>query len=239
MNISVYQVNMQRDTNNVCFRNLEFTQKHQKSRDIDSSIYDKTYTCSLPAKSLEDVYYTFNCKYPQDYRCRSLSVSDIVEITNCPEVEEGFYFCDSVGFQKVDFDPSKTKISSLINDTKALEQAFADPETGLIRLQARLGICLEVTPEEMKVLHGIDDDAHSLLTRLVQSNRCVMSGDTYFPGPWNEDVLSVELNYDLPTAPLSVPEKKPSLDDQIRATQDRNLSATEKNDKNRDVDRDR
>ena len=38
-----------------------------------------------------------------------MSVSDVVEIKDpCADtVEPGFYFCDSLGFKKIEFDPDK------------------------------------------------------------------------------------------------------------------------------------
>ena len=50
------------------------------------------------------MYRKFNLDRPRDFQGRSLSVSDIVEVKNSKTIEDGFYFCDSFGFQKVEFD---------------------------------------------------------------------------------------------------------------------------------------
>jgi hypothetical protein len=55
------------------------------------------------------VYKLFNLSHPADYHGRSLSVSDIVEVCSSENVTPGFYFCDSFGFQEVQFDPSKAQ----------------------------------------------------------------------------------------------------------------------------------
>ena len=51
----------------------------------------------------------FNLEHPEDYRGRSLSVSDVVEVVEAEAVKPGFYFCDSVGFESVSFDPEAAK----------------------------------------------------------------------------------------------------------------------------------
>lgn len=225
MKVTIYQINNKRDKHDVKFMGLEFTRKLQKADEIQSSIYDKVYEGYVSARSLEGVYRIFNLEHPEDYRGHSLSVSDIVEIADSPDVEPGFYFSDSIGFQKVDFDPAVTYpfIAPGIDSSKYAgisDLDRIDRKTGLIQLDARLGISLQVTPEELAVLKQEGNDAQDLLVRLVQSDRCVMCGDTYFPDPWNDGVLPGELNFDMPIAPLSpkVPEKKP-LDQQIQESQ--------------------
>ena len=104
MQITIYQINMQRDVNRVAFENLERLKLYQGSDKIDSSLYDKVYTGDVECSDLEEVYQMFNINHPKDYLGRSLSVSDVVEV-NFGGSESEFYFCDSVGFKKVDFQP--------------------------------------------------------------------------------------------------------------------------------------
>jgi len=47
---------------------------------------------------LDDLFYIFNMEHPKDYRAHSLSVSDVVE------TPEGFFFCDSFGWKKLDWE---------------------------------------------------------------------------------------------------------------------------------------
>ena len=225
MKVTIYQINNRRDVNNVKFRNYDFTQTHQRVPGVESVIYDKVYTAEVAAKNLKDVYYIFNQKHPEDFRGHSLSVSDVVEVSGHPDGKDGFYFCDSVGFRKVDFDPIKTQEYHLFNMKELNAEAKANPETGFIHMEARLGISLEVTPEEFKALHGADRAAQELLVKLIQSDRCVMGGDTYFPEPWNEGIIDEDLNFDLPNIPFSVAaEKKTSLDEKIQASEARAAS---------------
>lgn len=91
-------------------------------------------------------------------------------------------------------------------------------DENMIQLDGRLGISLQVSPDEFEILKKEDEEAQTLLIHLIQSGRCEMCGDTYFPDCWNEEHLTDELNFDLPVRPLSVPEKeRPSLADQIQS----------------------
>lgn len=110
MNIKIYQVNMDRDVNNVCFMSFETLERIQGTPAIDSSIYDKVFSGEVKCESLEDVYAEFNLYHPKGYKARSLSVSDIVEIISENGTSE-FHFCDSVGFKKVEFVSEKVQLS--------------------------------------------------------------------------------------------------------------------------------
>lgn len=105
MNVRIYQVNFDRDTDHVAFMGSDFLQEHRGAFTVDSSIYDKVFDGEVSCDSLEDVFRMFNLNHPKGYIDRSLSVSDVVEITKDGTVDKGFYFCDSVGFKPVAFDP--------------------------------------------------------------------------------------------------------------------------------------
>ena len=150
MEIKIYQINMERDTDRVAFESLENLQAFHGSAQVDSSIYDKVYEGNVDCSGLEDVFQMFNLDHPEGYRGRSLSVSDVVEVVdapklvgvietefrkerftdftaytaaqealrdqdtefeahdyfglNVPSIEPGFYFCDSIGFKKIEFE---------------------------------------------------------------------------------------------------------------------------------------
>lgn len=111
LNLKIYQINGNRDENRMAFMHYDSLEKFQGSKDVNSSIYDKVWEGSIDGdgSSLEDIYTVFNLEHPRDFRGHSLSVSDIVEIVDAPEIEKGFYFCDSFGFKKVEFEPEKTQ----------------------------------------------------------------------------------------------------------------------------------
>ena len=101
MKIKIYQIGPKTDIYGLMFVNLEFALKKGNGH-IKESIYELVYEGEVQTKSLEDIFYIFNMARPADYRGRSLSVSDIVEVD-----ETGAFFCDSCGFQEIKFDGSK------------------------------------------------------------------------------------------------------------------------------------
>lgn len=103
MRIKIYQINRERDKNVVKFLRYEHLDNFQETNDINASIYDEVFSGDADCNSLEDVYRKFNTEGHPLHRGHSLSVSDII-VTN-----DGAYYCDSVGFKKVDFDESKTQ----------------------------------------------------------------------------------------------------------------------------------
>lgn len=113
MKIKIYQINMERDENRVAFEGTELLERYQGSAEINSAIYDKVYENDVECLSLEGVFGMFNTAQPEDYHARSLSVSDVVEVVESDTVKAGFYFCDSVGFKEVSFEPEKAQEASL------------------------------------------------------------------------------------------------------------------------------
>ena len=107
MEIRIYQINSDRDTDGYKFMGMDWVKKHWGEQGVDSEIYDKVYDGSIDGSTLEDVFCIFNFSRPVGFKGHSLSVSDIVEVIQSSETEPGFYFCDSIGFQKVEFDTSR------------------------------------------------------------------------------------------------------------------------------------
>ena len=116
MNIRIYQVNMDRDSNNVCFMSYDRLEKLQGTTDIDSTIYDKVFEGEVNCFTLEKLYEIFNCEHPAGYKGRSMSVSDVVEIVDGMTGKSYFHFCDSFGFKQIEFEPDKTQISERFGD---------------------------------------------------------------------------------------------------------------------------
>lgn len=108
MEIAIYQVNMGRDHNRIAFQGFDGLERFQGTSEIDSEIYDKVFEGEVSCENLEDVYRMFNLDHPKGYKGRSLSVSDVVEVIGA-DGESTYNFCDTIGFQKVDFDPDLTE----------------------------------------------------------------------------------------------------------------------------------
>ena len=106
---SIYQINTDRDDNRVCFLGLDTLERFQHFKAVDPALYDRVYDGKLDCNSLETIYEKFNIDHPADYKGRSLSVSDVVEIRESDTLNPGFYFVDSIGFKSISFDKSLCK----------------------------------------------------------------------------------------------------------------------------------
>lgn len=106
---SIYQINTDRDTANVCFIGMESLEKIKGTKDVNAAAYDRVYDGKMDCISLENIYQKFNVDHPADYKGRSLSVSDVVEIRESDTLNPGFYFVDSIGFKSISFDKSLCK----------------------------------------------------------------------------------------------------------------------------------
>ena len=115
---SIYQINTDRDNNRVCFLGLDTLERFQHSKEVDPVLYDRVYDGKLDCNSLETIYEKFNINHPADYKGRSLSVSDVVEIRESDTLNPGFYFVDSIGFKSISFDKSLCKEPVKASDGK-------------------------------------------------------------------------------------------------------------------------
>lgn len=114
MNIKIYQIDRTKDTNRVIFENYDNMLKINGG--FDFSIYNCIYNSEVTASSLDDIYYQFNMLLPEDFKGHSLSVSDIVNITDTEN--KGWYYCDSYGFKQLD--------ASLIIEPERKQRLYVD-----------------------------------------------------------------------------------------------------------------
>lgn len=103
MRLKIYQINSDRDSNQVKFWGLERLLQFQKSSDVDATLYDNVFDADMDEMDLEEIFECFNHEKHPLYRGHSLSVSDVVV------TEDGAFFCDSFGYKKIEFDESKTQ----------------------------------------------------------------------------------------------------------------------------------
>lgn len=76
--IEIYQLSIEQDG---IFRSLKCNQK--RGFEIKAKNYKHVYDCERPDDySIEDAFVEFNCNHPEDFRGHSLSVSDVVVITD-------------------------------------------------------------------------------------------------------------------------------------------------------------
>lgn len=163
MKIRIYQVNTERDSDNLAFMRSDFLMKKRGSMNLDSSIYDSVFEGTVECRSLEDVYEVFNLRHPTGYKARSLSVSDVVEVVEAEKVEKGFYFCDSFGFKEVSFDPSKAQKSERFCDLdhlKTIEVLLVQPDKApqLIRIEDSLAAMQAVVGGDIEEYMPFSDE---------------------------------------------------------------------------------
>ena len=104
MRIKVFQINLERDKENVCFRPLESVDQDN----LDGTIYDLVYIGNINAMDMEDIRKIFFDGNLMDFHGRELSVSDIVWVQGNGSLKEGYYFIDSKGYIEVQFPEEQT-----------------------------------------------------------------------------------------------------------------------------------
>jgi hypothetical protein len=102
MKINIYQMRAEECSHSLLFREYSFVAE-QNGGVIPAALYDLVYSGEVKAETLENVYTIFNINHPRGYRGRSLTTSDVVEVISS-EVEAGFYYCDTFGFARTQFD---------------------------------------------------------------------------------------------------------------------------------------
>lgn len=103
MRIKIYQISKERDGNDVKFFGLKHLKQFQGSEKVDASLYDEVFDGEVDTTNLEMIFRQFNHEGHPLFRGHSLSVSDVV-------VMDGkAHFCESVGFEQIEFDESLTK----------------------------------------------------------------------------------------------------------------------------------
>lgn len=142
MKMRLYQIDPERDTEQLAFLALD------KAKDrMDFASYDCVFDGEVPCRNLEEVFEKFNFDQPENFAGHSMSVSDVVELTETTDyAKPGFYFCDTFGFKEIYFDPEETRQKSkirvvLVEAGKLARTADIDPS--LAGLQQAVGGLIE------------------------------------------------------------------------------------------------
>jgi len=101
MTITIYQINLERDTDRLAFCAWSEFERQDHERP-PAELYDRVYSYQTEADNPEDIYCRFNTNHPADYTGRSLSPSDVVEFIK-DNGERHSFFCDRFGFREVEF----------------------------------------------------------------------------------------------------------------------------------------
>lgn len=124
MKIRIYQINSERDKDRLRFMNSDFLFRKVGEVKPVSSTYDLIYEGKVDCKGLEDVYRMFNRDRPVEFMGHSLSVSDVVEVVDGSNVRPGFYFCDTISFREVPFEPDKAQTPA---DRRTISVVLVEP----------------------------------------------------------------------------------------------------------------
>lgn len=194
MKIKIYQVNLERDQDNVGFMGMDSLQRIQGSTEVNSAVYDSVFEGEIQCKTLEDVYVMFNRSHPQGYKARSLSVSDVVEVVADEKLKPGFYFCDSFGFKEISFEPDKTQKSERFCNLDEVETIsvllvqpgqyprMVDIETSLEAMQRMVGGDIEEYmpfSDEVAIICNEEGKVNGLPLNRAVYNEPVEVGMTY------------------------------------------------------------
>lgn len=96
--IKIFQIDYNKDINKVAFLPYHWL------KEFDFSIYKEVWSGEEPdgCDDLDGIYEVFNLYHPKDFKGHSLSVSDIVQIIGSDKGSNGFHYCDSIGWVKLD-----------------------------------------------------------------------------------------------------------------------------------------
>lgn len=179
MRLKIYQINNDRDVNQVKFMPFDSLEKFQQTSQVDPSIYDEVFNGEVECEDLEAVFTRFNTKGHPLHRGHSLSVSDIVVNGN------GAFYCDMVGFKKVDFDETLTH-----KPDNLMRVVYVEPNRP--PFEAEIAHTLEA---EQKAVDGLielvynEDDTAIVCNdegklRGMEGNRRIGDGSSIIAGPF-------------------------------------------------------
>lgn len=114
MKIRIYQINIESETvRQDISQGLKIIQSYGYQTRVER-LYELVFSGDIEANNCEDIYRKFNrveekdIKYLESigYHGRSLSVTDVIELEDAVG-DTHFYFCDSFGFEEIQFNKAE------------------------------------------------------------------------------------------------------------------------------------
>ena len=102
--ITLYQVDPERDTAGVIFLDFEAMREKLCSDAPDPSVYAKEYEGAVDTDDLEEMYRIFNENKPGGFTGRAMSCSDVLAVRRHGAAETEYWYCDAIGFRRTEFD---------------------------------------------------------------------------------------------------------------------------------------
>lgn len=141
MKIVLYQIIPELDAEHLMFNNYEYI-KESCGDKFPAEIYEVVFSGKVEAENCEEVFRIFNTKFPAEYKGRSMSVSDVLEVVNA-ENKSDFFFCDNIGFKAIEFEKEKTMSIVLNHNFDCVQEkrknvsVFFIGESGLLQVKCR------------------------------------------------------------------------------------------------------
>ena len=118
MKIRLYQINPERDKDGI------YLKSYSPNNEPKASIYDEVFRGVVDCDDLEDVFTLFNTFPPMVHRGNAMSVSDVVVVEDTDFAGKvNAYYCDAIGFKKIDFDYMSIKP----DPSKFMRVVYAEP----------------------------------------------------------------------------------------------------------------
>ena len=105
MKVTLYQVIPERDNEHLLFASFCRVKQRCGGR-VPAESYGVVYSGELNITTPEEAFVIFNAYHPEGHNGHSMSVSDVLELTD-QEGRSEFYFCNPVGFMKIGFEKEK------------------------------------------------------------------------------------------------------------------------------------
>jgi hypothetical protein len=182
MRIKIFQIDIDKDKEKAKFRALN------EIKEINPEIYKTVYYGDVEAQNLEDIYAMFNDNRPPTFQGHSLSMSDIVQICDKEDTlmeNDACYYCDEIGFKKVDFDADKCA------DMSGMRVVYVTPNhtpldirilSDLRSLQNAVDGLIEPIYSEPEGVVLVGNDESKLIG--MKGNRRIGDGSSIIAGPF-------------------------------------------------------
>lgn len=192
MRVKIYQMNSDRDKDRSHFLGSAERKNIFGDMHVNASDYDEVFNAEIEETDLEDIFQRFNTTHHPLYRGYSMSVSDVV-VTN-----KGAFFCDSVGFEKIDFDESQTQkpdnLISIVYKEPGKPAFAAELANDLKSMQKAVGGYIEcVSIDDNAVIFCNEEGKLEGLKGNIRlgNGKSIIAGPLFICGDDGEDICSL------------------------------------------------
>ena len=180
MRVKIYQINSDRDEKREKFLGMDARERLNFPKAIDPAIYDEVFNAEIDESDPEEIFRRFNTERHPLHRGHSLSVPDVVVNDN------GAFFCDSIGFEQIDFNEAQTQKPGNLMRVVYVEPGRPAYEAEIAHdihaEQKAVGGLIECVYTEDDDIAIVCNDESKLLG--MEGNRRLNNGRTVIAGPF-------------------------------------------------------